>query len=35
MTKANKKDIYWGMNMGLRPVTRISYKILRQNGYPE
>jgi len=27
MTKANKKGIFWGMNLGLKPVTRINYKI--------
>lgn len=29
MKKANAKDIFWGMNMGLRPVSRINYKILK------
>ncbi len=28
MKKANKKDIYLGVNMGLKPLTRIGYKIL-------
>jgi hypothetical protein len=27
MKKANKKDIFLGMNMGLRPLSRINYKI--------
>ncbi|MDO9376648.1 MAG: hypothetical protein V4725_01040 [Bacteroidota bacterium] len=27
MTKANKKGIFWGMNLGLKPLTRINYKI--------
>lgn len=27
MKKANKKGIYWGMNFGLKPVSRINYKI--------
>ena len=27
MKKANQKDIFWGMNIGLKPVTRINYKI--------
>ncbi|MEO6730494.1 MAG: hypothetical protein ABIN01_04710 [Ferruginibacter sp.] len=30
MKKANKKDIFWGMNLGLRPVSRINYKIVKQ-----
>jgi len=30
MKKANKKGIFWGMNMGLRPVSRINYKIVKQ-----
>ena len=25
MKKANAKDIFWGMNIGLRPVSRINY----------
>ena len=27
MKKANKKDIFWAMNVGLRPVSKINYKI--------
>ena len=27
MKKANKKGIFWGMNIGLRPVSKINYKI--------
>ncbi|MBC7889979.1 MAG: hypothetical protein H7Z13_19045 [Ferruginibacter sp.] len=27
MKKANKKDIFWGMNIGLRPVSKVNYKI--------
>ncbi len=27
LKNANKKDIFWGMNFGLKPVTRINYKI--------
>ncbi len=34
MKKANKKDIFWGMNMGLRPVSKINYKILQQERLP-
>jgi hypothetical protein len=34
MTKANKKDIFWGMNMGLRPVSKINYKIVKQERLP-
>ena len=30
MKNANKKGIFWGMNMGLRPVSRINYKIIKQ-----
>ncbi|MEP7141519.1 MAG: hypothetical protein ABI707_01555 [Ferruginibacter sp.] len=30
MAKANKKDIFWGMNMGLRPVSKINYKITKR-----
>jgi hypothetical protein len=30
MKKANKKDIFWAMNMGLRPVSKINYKITKQ-----
>ena len=30
MKKANRKDIFWGMNIGLRPVSRINYKISKQ-----
>ncbi len=29
MKKANKKDIFWGMNIGLRPISKINYKISR------
>ena len=29
MKKANKKDIFWAMNIGLRPVSRINYKITK------
>ncbi len=29
MKKANKKDIFWGMNIGLRPVSKINYKITK------
>lgn len=29
MKKANKKDVFWGMNIGLRPVSKINYKILQ------
>ncbi|CAN5717401.1 outer membrane protein transport protein [soil metagenome] len=30
LKKANKKDVYWGFNIGLKPVTRINYKIATQ-----
>ena len=30
MKKANKKDIFWGMNIGLRPVSKINYKITKR-----
>ena len=30
MKKANKKDIFLGMNIGLRPVSKINYKIIKQ-----
>lgn len=29
MKKANKKDIFWAMNIGLRPLSRINYKITK------
>jgi hypothetical protein len=29
MPKANKKGIFWGMNIGLKPVSRTNYKILK------
>lgn len=29
MKKANKKDIFWGINFGLRPVSKINYKIAK------
>lgn len=28
MKKANKKGVFWGMSLGLKPVSRINYKIL-------
>ncbi|MEO7766387.1 MAG: hypothetical protein ABIS01_03135 [Ferruginibacter sp.] len=34
MKKANKKDIFWGMNLGLRPVSKINYKITKQERLP-
>ncbi len=34
MKKANKKDIFWGMSFGLRPVSRINYKIIKQERLP-
>ena len=34
MKKANKKDIFWGMNIGLRPVTKINYSIIDQTRIP-
>ncbi|MEP7106338.1 MAG: hypothetical protein ABI760_00120 [Ferruginibacter sp.] len=34
MKKANKKDIFWGMNMGLRPVSKINYKITKLERQP-
>jgi hypothetical protein len=27
MKKANTRDVFWGMNIGLRPVSKINYKI--------
>jgi hypothetical protein len=30
MPKANKKGIFWGMNIGLKPVSRINYKISKR-----
>ncbi|MEJ7589400.1 MAG: hypothetical protein WKI04_17745, partial [Ferruginibacter sp.] len=29
-----KKDIFWGMNLGLRPVSKINYKINKQERLP-
>ncbi|MBC7689837.1 MAG: hypothetical protein H7211_16860, partial [Aquabacterium sp.] len=29
LKKANKKDIFWAMSFGLRPVSRINYKITK------
>jgi len=29
LKKANKKDIFWGMNIGLRPISKINYKIVK------
>ncbi|MCW3092638.1 MAG: hypothetical protein JWP81_3707 [Ferruginibacter sp.] len=34
MKKANKKDIFWGMNLGLRPVSKINYKITKLEKLP-
>ncbi|MEO5890360.1 MAG: hypothetical protein ABIQ31_08915 [Ferruginibacter sp.] len=34
MKKANKKDIFWAMNIGLRPVSKINYKITKQERLP-
>ena len=34
MTKANKKGIFWGMNIGLKPVSRINYKISKREYLP-
>ncbi len=34
MRKANQKDIFWGLNIGIKPVSRINYKIER-NGHIE
>jgi len=34
MEKANKKDIFWGLNIGLRPVSKINYKILKRERLP-
>jgi hypothetical protein len=34
MAKANKKDIFWGMNIGLRPVSKINYKISKHERLP-
>ncbi|MEO6722421.1 MAG: hypothetical protein ABIN67_18780 [Ferruginibacter sp.] len=30
MPKANKKGVFWGMNIGLKPVSRINYKISKR-----
>lgn len=30
MKNANKKDIFWGMSFGLKPISRINYKIIKQ-----
>ena len=35
MKNANKKNIFWAMNMGLRPVTKINYKITQQQRLPD
>jgi len=34
MKKANKKDIFWGMTMGLRPISKINYKIVQAERIP-
>ena len=35
MKNANKKNIFWAINMGLRPVTKINYKISQQERLPD
>ena len=34
MKNANKKNIFWAMNMGLRPVSKINYKIAETQRLP-
>ena len=34
LKNANKKGIFWAMNMGLRPVTKINYKISEKQKLP-
>ncbi len=34
MKKANSKGIFWGMNMGLRPVSKINYKVQNYQRLP-